>query len=63
MNVLETHKIVKKNEKPCHAPPSFLMDSITNPKVKTMEREGVVARPLVRNTSEVKGRVGALGWD
>jgi len=38
------------------------MDSITNPKLKTMEGEGVGARPLVCSTSEVKGRVGASGW-
>jgi hypothetical protein len=38
------------------------MDSITNPKVKTVE-EGVAAHPLVRSTSAVKGRVGAPGWD
>jgi len=38
------------------------MDSITNPKVKTVE-EGVAAHPLVHSTSAVKGRVGAPGWD
>ncbi len=32
------------------APPSFLMDSIASPKVKTMEGEGVKAHSLVRST-------------
>jgi len=41
------------------APPSSLMDSITNPKVKTMEREKVWVHSLVRNISEVEGRAGA----
>jgi len=45
------------------APPSFLMDSITNPKVKTMEGEGVRARSLAYNTLRVEGRAGTLGWD
>jgi hypothetical protein len=44
-------------------PPSSLMDSNMNPKVKTMEGEGVGARSLARNTLGVKGRVGAPGWD
>jgi len=39
------------------------MDSITNPKVKPTEAEGVGARSLACNTSGVKGCVGALGWD
>jgi len=34
------------------------MDSIMNPKVKTMEREGVGAHSLARNTLKVEGRVG-----
>ncbi len=38
------------------------MDSTVNPKVKIAEREGVGVRPLVRNTSKVKGCVGAPGW-
>ncbi len=33
-----------------------------SPKVKTTKGEGVRARSLVRSTSGVKGRVGALGW-
>jgi hypothetical protein len=44
-------------------PPSSLMDSITSPKVKTTEGEGVGAHSLVRNILEVEGCVGALGWD
>jgi hypothetical protein len=41
------------------------MDSIANLKVKIMKGKGVGARSLAlaRNTSGVKGRVGALGWD
>ncbi len=42
------------------APPSFLMDLTTSPKVKTME-EGVEVHCLVRNTLRVEGHVGALG--
>jgi hypothetical protein len=37
------------------------MDSITNPKVKTIEGEGIEAHSLAHNTLEVKGRVRALG--
>jgi hypothetical protein len=44
-------------------PPSFLMDSTTNPKVKTTEGEGVGVCSLARSTSRVEGRVGASGWD
>jgi hypothetical protein len=44
------------------APPSSLMDSTMNPKVKTMEGEGVGARSLTRSTSGVEGRAGATGW-
>jgi hypothetical protein len=33
-----------------------------SPKVKTTKGEGVRARSLVRSTSGVEGRVGALGW-
>jgi len=39
------------------------MDSITSPKVKTMEGEGVMACYLTRNTLGVKGHVGAPGWN
>jgi hypothetical protein len=39
------------------------MDSITNPKVKTMEGEGVGVHSLIHNILMVKGRVGALRWD
>jgi hypothetical protein len=45
------------------APPTSLMDSIASPKVKTMEGEGIGAHSLARNTSGVKGHVGASGWD
>jgi len=38
------------------------MESTTNPKVKTMEGEGVGARSLVHNTLGVEGHVGAPGW-
>jgi len=37
------------------------MDSTMSLKVKTTEGEGVGARSLARNTSGVKGRVGASG--
>jgi hypothetical protein len=37
------------------------MDSTTSPKV-IIAKGGVGARSLARNTSGVKGRVGALGW-
>ncbi len=33
-----------------------------NPKMRTMKRKGVGARFLARNTSWVKGRVGAPRW-
>jgi len=39
------------------------MDSIASPKVKTIEREEVVARFQVCNTLGVKGRVGVSVWD
>jgi len=39
------------------------MDSTMNPKVKTMEGEGIGACSLVHNTTGVKGRIGTLGWD
>jgi hypothetical protein len=37
------------------APPSSLMDSTTNPKMKTTEGEGVEARSLACNTSGYSG--------
>ncbi len=43
-------------------PPSSLMDSIMNPKMKTMEGKKVGARSLAHNTSGVKRRARALGW-
>jgi hypothetical protein len=45
------------------APPSSLMDSTKNPKVKTMEGKRVGVRSLICNTSGVEGRARALGWD
>jgi len=49
--------IIKKDS--IDAPPSSLMESATNLKVKTTEREGVTTRSLACNTSGVEGRVGA----
>jgi len=37
------------------APPSSLVESISNLKLKTIEGEGIRARSLVRNTSGVEG--------
>jgi hypothetical protein len=45
------------------APPSSLMDSTMNPKVKIVEGEGVGVRSLARNTLGVKGCAGAPRWD
>jgi hypothetical protein len=42
-------------------PPSSLMNSIVNPKVKITKGEGVGVCSLARSTSKVEGRVGALG--
>jgi hypothetical protein len=39
------------------------MDSIMNPKVKTMEGKRVGAHFLAHNISRVEGRVEVLGWD
>jgi hypothetical protein len=39
------------------------MDSIANPKVKTIEGERVRARSLTCYTSRVEERVEALGWN
>jgi len=39
------------------------MDSTTNPKEKTMEKERVTACALTHSTSGVEGRVRALRWD
>ncbi len=46
-----------------NAPPSFSMDSIASPKVKTAEGKGIGARSLACNILGVEGRAGALGWD
>jgi len=43
------------------APPSSLMDSIANPKVKIVEGKRVQARSLVRNTLGVEGCAGVPG--
>jgi hypothetical protein len=45
------------------APASSLMDSITNPKVKTAEGKGVGAHSLARSTLGVEGCAGAPRWD
>ncbi len=39
------------------------MDSATSLKKKIVEGKGNRARSLARNTSKVKGHVGASGWD
>jgi hypothetical protein len=38
------------------------MDSTINPKVKTMEGEGIGACSLTHNISMVEGHVGTPGW-
>jgi hypothetical protein len=38
------------------------MGSITSPKMKTSEGEGVGARSLACNTLGVEGRARTLGW-
>jgi hypothetical protein len=43
-------------------PPSFFMDLVPSPKVKTLEGEVVGVCFLVRNISGVEGHVGTLGW-
>jgi len=43
---------------PSDAPPSSLMDSTMNPKVKTLEGEGVGVHSLARSTLGVEGCVG-----
>jgi hypothetical protein len=45
------------------APPSSLMDSIMNPKVKTTKGEWVRACSLTHNTLGVEGCARAPGWD
>jgi hypothetical protein len=44
-------------------PPSSLMESTANPKVKTTEGKKVVACSIACNTLGVEGRVGAPRWD
>ncbi len=55
-NSLNKKKIIQID-----APPSFLMDLIVSPKVKTTEG-GIRARSLAYSTSGVEGHVGAPGW-
>jgi len=45
------------------APPSSLMDSTANLKVKTTKGEGVGAHSLTRSTLGVEGHAGAWRWD
>ncbi len=45
------------------APLSSLMDSTTNPRVKTTKGEGIGARSLAHNISRVEGCARAPGWD
>jgi hypothetical protein len=45
------------------APPSTLMDSTTNPNLKTTKKERVRAHSLTHNTSRVEGRVRVSRWD
>ncbi len=52
-----------KNNIIINTPPSSSIYSTTSPKVKTMEGKGVWVCSLARNTSRVKGRDGALGWE
>jgi hypothetical protein len=53
-------EMIKRNT---DTPPSSLMDSIANPKVKTTEGEGVMVCSLACSTSGVEGSVGVPGWD
>jgi hypothetical protein len=56
---LKTCKIGRLDD----APPSFFIDSTANPKVKTMEGEGVGAHSLAHDTLGVQGHARALKWD
>ncbi len=44
------------------APPNSLKNSNVNLKVKIVEEKRVGVHSLIRNTSRVRGHVGALGW-
>jgi hypothetical protein len=46
-----------------NAPPNSLMDSTTNPKVKTSEGEGIWVHSLAHNTLRVEGHAGVPRWD
>jgi hypothetical protein len=48
---------------PPDAPPSSLIDSTTNLKVKTTKGKRVGVRSLAHITLGVEGRAGALRWD
>jgi hypothetical protein len=50
-------------DKHVNAPSSSLMDSLVNPKVKTLEGEGVGVCSLVHSALGVEGRAKVLGWD
>jgi hypothetical protein len=45
------------------APPSSLMDSNVNSKVKIVEGEAIGVRSLTCNTSRVGGHAEVPGWD
>ncbi len=60
--VEEKKKKKKKVTTIINTPPSSLMDSPANPKVKITEGNEIRARSLVRNILGVKGHVGTLRW-
>ncbi len=67
-HILKFKKINKEpwksiNHFPCDTPPNSLMDSTTNPKLKTLEGKRDGTRSLTRNTSRVAGHARAPGWD
>jgi hypothetical protein len=54
--------MVKKINELIDAPPSFLLDPTVNPKVRTMEGEGVGSHSLAHSTSRVEGHARVPGW-
>jgi hypothetical protein len=50
-----------QNKTPFEALPYSLKDSNVNPKMETMEKEGIGVRCLVRNILKVEGCARALG--
>ncbi len=52
-----------EEKKMIDTPPSSLMDSTANPKVKTVKGKRIGACSLVHNTSGVKGRAKVPRWD